>query len=442
MNIKKGCLAVICLGSFCMPAYALDWLINPQLDVTERYTDNLRLLIGSHHPGNLITTLSPSLVLGYIEDNEDFQANLRWNQLLYHDDPNIDFSEKLASINYKHSWERLSASLNTSYGEQASLSAESVQLGVNGSGQVQIQVARYTEMIAPAFSYALSEKNNLQIGASYNNTRFGSHPFLGLGFSNYVSQQAYVELIHEYTERLSLNATASYSTYQSNNNFNSTFNFRCLLPKGTFLCSLPGEELYNQYSGTTTLQTGFTYNLAEQWSLVGSAGIRDSNISSATDILPTANSIAQATSSPTSYTTNGKIYSGSINRSFEKGNLNLSANQQLSPASTGTQQQTTQFSANGSYQINERWSTNLNANYLIANSTTANVSNSLIASNNYSRTLTTLSSSLKWQWTPEINLMFTYTYMDQIYTQTNQSARADNMQLQFTYQPLINRQVK
>ena len=94
MNIKKGCLAVICLGSFCMPAYALDWLINPQLDVTERYTDNLRLLIGSHHPGNLITTLSPSLVLGYIEDNEDFQANLRWNQLLYHDDPNIDFSEK------------------------------------------------------------------------------------------------------------------------------------------------------------------------------------------------------------------------------------------------------------------------------------------------------------------------------------------------------------
>lgn len=231
--------------------------------------------------------------------------------------------------------------------------------------------------------------------------------------------------------------------YQSTNRIDSDFVFVCTLPLGSFRCSLPGTEAYSQDSGTTSIQIGADYEFLEKWLLSVSTGIRDSNNNSTVIISPSNTSLASSQGGPQSSSTNGKIYSASLSKSFEKAKINLSANQQLNPASTGTQQQTSSLVASASYQLDERWSTNVNGSYLVADAVyagaTNNSSSSLMA---FNRTLTTLSSSLSWKWTPDINLQLSYTYMDQNYVLYHQTAIANNVELQFIYQPSINRLVK
>ncbi|CAD6874001.1 hypothetical protein [Methylomonas fluvii] len=84
-------------------------------------------------------------------------------------------------------------------------------------------------------------------------------------------------------------------------------------------------------------------------------------------------------------------------------------------------------------------STGINANYLLSESIST-FSNDTTRSNN--RTFITLSPNVQWHWTPEINLNLSYSYRQQVLESINQTITGDSVQLQFSYQPQINRQVK
>jgi hypothetical protein len=139
----------------------------------------------------------------------------------------------------------------------------------------------------------------------------------------------------------------------------------------------------------------------------------------------------------------GHVFSLSLNRKTDWGSFSANAGQQLNPSSSGNQQQTTNFSGNLIYNLNERWSTSLTASYLISEATqnfnTTNNNNTTIDN---TRTVSTLTPNLRWRWTPEINLDLSYTYRQQDFSFLNDSAIGNNLQLQFSYQPQINRQVK
>jgi long-subunit fatty acid transport protein len=139
-----------------------------------------------------------------------------------------------------------------------------------------------------------------------------------------------------------------------------------------------------------------------------------------------------------SFTSSGNVYSGNLNRKFDWGSIDLNAGHQLSPASTNGQRNTTNFSADTRYNLSERWVTALAVNY-VNTEQPSNLGGNL---NNDSRTNVTFTPSLQWRWTPEMNLRLSYSYRQLELGSLNETAESNNVQLQFSYQPQINRQVK
>jgi len=430
---------------------ALDWLVTPSMTLSQRYTDNLRMLYVPHSD-NFITTISPGLVLGYIEDDNDLKLNLNWNQLEYLGDSSLDFSEKIASLNHTFRRDRWSTGITARYGEESSFGT---QLGENGSGILTVQVPRYSTTISPQISYQFTEKNSLQLSGSYLDVSFGPHPNTGgLSFANYNNESVNATATHKYLPNLSFNFTTSYSLYNANNTIPGTTSLpiqNCpgqLPTNGVFpaACyqSTTYQTVYSQTSTTLSYTLGFNYSFDEQTLIAASGGIRNSDTNSGNNV--TVDCVKTSvdcgnSNSPYLSTTSGKIYSASITRSFESGNVNLSYNQQLSPASTGSQQQTTQYGASFAYEFTERWSAGLNASYMLSQYVAGYGSSPSSYANN-NRTITTISPNIKWLWTPEMYFQFSYTYMNQDLVLQNEMATANNLQLQFIYQPQINRQVK
>ena len=135
----------------------------------------------------------------------------------------------------------------------------------------------------------------------------------------------------------------------------------------------------------------------------------------------------------------GQVYQASIQKSFEKGSVSLVGSRNQTPTSQGLQTQT-QLTINNAYTINERWTSGLSASYSRYEVTAAQQNSQL---NFLSRDYFTVSPNINWKWTPEINLALSYTFRHQEFQNSTQSnAQGNSVQLQFSYQPQINHQVK
>ena len=425
-------------------AYALDWLLNPEFGFTERYADNIRMQVVPHKT-NFVTTLSPSLMAGYVADDNELQAKFNWNELIYSDETALDFSEKIASINHTFHSERWKTNFTGIYGYQSSITTFS-EIGAQGSAVgVGVVIPRYTRSLAPEVTYQLSEKNSLDLNGYYADITYGYNPTNTLGYSPYTSEMLNLTFNHRYSDKLSLNSTLGYSIYDTSKTINE--------PNYLGYSGFPSSLFYSQKSNTVTAQVGLQYAFSEQLIFTAGGGIRDSSTHSidnynvaglSCNIL--AENIPFAGSTPykcttINSTTSGKVYNASLRRDFESGNLSLSYNQQLNPSSTGSQQQTQAFSFSSNYELSDRWKVGFIGSYT---KTTA-VAGFLSNVNSYAylnRDLISVSPNLQWQWTPDIHMQFTYTYMDQHYLLLNQTAVANSLQFQFIYQPQINRQVK
>jgi hypothetical protein len=437
MNRKTDFLlpAMLLLSS---NAYALDWLFEPDFSFKERYEDNLRMQINPTR-SNLISTLSPGLMLGYLADDNELRTNFKWNELIYHGQSELDFSEKLADISHRYQAERFKTDLAAQYAEQSSINT---QLDLTGSGDIQTQVARTTRSIAPTVTYNLTERNALQFGYNYVDVAFDRKGNLqnNLSYSDYSNQQYSATAIHTYSPRLSFNLSGSYSAFDSGSDSVSTLNFPNFTRVGNYLVA-PGSyqttSTFSQKSTTFNYQAGLQYAFSEQMQLSLSAGIRNTETQSSFVRKFSGTDIEIANSSQSS-SKSGHVFSASLNRISEWGSFSLSAGQQLNPASTGSQQQSTTFSAGAKYNLSERWAAGINASYLMTESAST-VNNNNVSNN---RTYATLSPNIRWRWTPEINLDLSYTHRQQEYQSIGQTAIGNSVQLQFSYQPQINRQVK
>ncbi|MBD9355747.1 porin family protein [Methylomonas albis] len=433
MKIKTEFL-LPALVLFSTDGYALDLLFKPEFSFKERYDDNVRMQVHPTH-SNLISTISPGVMFGYLADDNELNTRFKWNELIYSSDSALDFSEKLVNLSHKYQSELFKTDLVASYAEESSINTQQdpTQIDptqINESGGVQRLIPRNTKSVAPTLTYYLSEKNSIQLGYSYTDVAYDKKPSLtsSLNYSDYSYQQFSTTGTHAYTERLSFNLTGAYSVYESaNQNPGLAFGF------------IPITSGFSQKSTTFTYQAGLQYLFDEQTQLALSAGIRDTTTESTQFTSSSNPSPLLNTQSSLSKNTMGNVFSASLARKSEWGNFSLSAGQQLNPASTGQQQTSTTFSGQGRYNLTERLSTGINANYLLSESVST-LSNNTSTSNN--RTYITLSPNIQWRWTPEINLDLSYSYRQQVYESNKQTIIGDSVQLQFSYQPQINRQVK
>lgn len=450
MNMKTDFLLPVML-LFATDSYAFDWLFEPDFNFKERYDDNVTMQINDPTiVKSMISTISPGVLLGYIADDNELKARFKWNELIYHDASDLDFSEKILDVSHQYQSDWFRIDLVGAYYEQSSLNT---QLEEAGSGVLLSRLIPQTTMsISPSLLVNLTEKNALQFSYSYLDVSFDRPENLrNLSYSDYTNQQYSATAIHNYSERLSFNLSGSYSKYESTNTIKNNDQFRTLRlnPFGLVDVDQQVTQGFDQSSTTFTYQAGLQYAFDELTQLSLSAGMRDTTTetrqSTAVTFNPEVNNFgiidsflnASAESNQSS-SSSGHVFSASLKRKGEWGDFSLNAGQQLNPASSGQQQQTTSFSVQGRYNLSERWSTGIYASYLTSEATST-VDNS---GNSFNRNYATISPNIQWSWTPEINLQLAYTYREQEYTDRQQTAIANSVQLQFSYQPQINRQVK
>ena len=367
-----------------------DYIFEPVFSANERYEDNLLLQVNPSHV-DWISTLSPAVRLGYLLENGELVANFRCNQLIYHNQSALDAAEKLLNANYNYNGERFDFELNGDHSIQSSLTTE---LGAAGSGRLSnVQILRTSRLIAPTFSYHLTERDTLQLGYSYNDVTYEKRNTSN-GLVDYTSQQMSTSASHKLSERQLVSLSGSYSLFKA-----------------------PSVD---QSSTTLNYQAGWQYSFNEKMQLGLSIGMRNTD--------------TEFQGGKSKSSTSGHTFSANVNRATEWGSISVNAGQQLSPASTGQQQQNTSVSASTIYNINERWYTSLNANYLKSAAAGGTSSND--------RTYATLSPALNWRWTPETKLELSYSYRQQKFDNENDARVGDSVQLQFSYQPQINHQVK
>ncbi len=454
MKIKTEFLlpAMLLLSS---NSHAFDWLFQPDFDAEERYTDNLRMQIKPQRD-NFITTLAPSLAVGFVDKNQDLKASFKWNQLIFQGDPDLeDFAEKIADFSHVYTGERFKTELAARYAEQSSLNT---QLEQDGSGNLQLQIPRFTVSVSPTLTYNLTEKNALRLNYNFLDVSFDRQPG-GLenvfSYSDYQNQQVSITGIHAYSDTLSLNLSVAYSKYDSPTSLpDSSFVFPYCsdgsAPNGSIL-PCPNGNLtavdvltsgdFSQSATNLTYQAGFQYIYDEQTQIAASAGLRDTETTTEFNQTTTYNPqlIPNSSVSTTdSSSGNGFVFSANLNRNSDWGNLILNADQQINPSSNGRQQQTTSFSANLKYVLTERWTTGFDARYQLTESSTNAESENI----NNSRTYYTVTPNLRWNWTPEINLKLSYSYRHQQFDTRDDPSVGNNVMFQFSYQPQINRLVK
>lgn len=429
MKIRQALLLPI-ITLFSGNSCALDWLFEPTFRVTERYTDNLRMQPNPTRD-DFITTISPGVMFGYLADNNELQTSFHWNELIYHSDSNLDFSEKILDLNHQFRAERFKTNLTAQFAEQSSINT---QLDLDGSGDLQTLVPRTTYSIMPSVTYSLTEKTSVQLGYSYLQVDFTQNPNLrnNLGFSDYTNQQFSANFIHAFNERLQFNFTAAYSEFDSSNTSSA--------PIGS--SETPIDILFitdfSQRSTNMLYQLGMQYAIDEKTILSLSAGLRDTESKSSF-----IQSIPRLGPSPLqklsqSSSTLGHVFEADLTRNDEWGEVTLNAGQQLNPSSAGSQRESTTFMAKGRYNINERLTTGITASYLMSDSVSTFRNSSL----KFKRTYTSITPNIRWRWTPQVSVELSYSYRQQDYDSLDRSATSNNVMLQFSFQPQINRLVK
>ncbi|MDD1613853.1 MAG: hypothetical protein LUP98_04295 [Methylococcaceae bacterium] len=410
--MKKGFLVpvILCASFTCQ---ANDYFFNPVISAKERYYSNIRLLQNPPQD-NWISTISPGLNFGLRHENGELKSNFTWNQLFYTNQSELNISEQLFSMGYQHQTGRLQWGTKGYFNNQSFLNTEGTVLGNVRFSQVMAKQLN----IAPTVSYALTELSSLSFDYAYNKTTYEKNQNLYL--SNYDYHQASGTFTHLYTEHDKLNATLSSSRYKAQVQDRTTFN--------------------------NIAQLGWQHSFSEQLVTYVSAGINYSQTDVSVSPVGSNRGLPVYRDPVTGFFTDeqpvvksngfGGVYQASIQKSFEKGSVSLVGSQNQTPTSQGLQTQT-QIAINTAYNINERWTSGLSGSYSIYKMPAQQNSQF-----NNNRTYASISPNINWKWTPEINVGLSYTYRQQEYKSDPQAREDNSVQLQFTYQPQTNYQVK
>jgi len=428
---------MLCASLTCQ---ANDYFFNPVFKTKEAYYSNIRLL-QTPPQDNWVTTLSPGVNFGLRHENGELKSNFTWNQLFYTNQTELNISEQLFSMGYQHKGERLQWGTSGYYYHQSYLNTESTGTVLGAVNFTQIMAKQLS--LAPTVTYAIDERSSLSLDYSYNKTAYDKNPNV-LYYSDYDYHQVSGTFSHLYTENDKLNVTLSGSRYKTVLRDYPTYNE---------VAQLGWQHSFSQQL-VAYVSAGINYSqtkipnlqdpLLSQAFYLGvfpvlydpAVGCRQSLIpgNNPCYIDPDTNGLTPIQRYGVEDSNKfGQVFQGSIQKSFERGSVSLVGSRNQTPTSQGLQTSTS-LSINNAYTINERWTSGLTATY----------SNNVITGqqrNLYDRTNITISPNINWKWTPEINVGLSYTFRHQEYK--NQSNALGNIvQLQFSYQPQTNYQVK
>lgn len=415
MNKKR--LPVIILGLFGTGnCQAFDYYLNPRFVANQRYDTNINMQQDPRQ-AHWVSIVSPGADFAFSRDNSEFKSSFTWNQLFYFNNSSLNIDEQLLHVDYQHKLEQLEWKFKGDYNNQSSLSTEETGTGAQNN---LTQVLRKQINLNPSVSYTFDSKNSLVLDYNFVDVKYQQNQNLFF-LSDYDYHQASTIFYHLYSEQDKFNLSLSSSRYKTPVQDQTSYNH---------VAQLGWQHSFNEQfssfisAGANYAQTESTVAFQRVFSIGGTDFFFD----------PFSNRFVTEPGLTTKEDFVGSVFQVGLQKNFERGSVSINSSQQQSPTAQGLQTRT-EVAVNNVYALSDRWSTGLTASYSINEVDSEQ-------NNRFNRTNYSISPTISWKWTPEVNLRLSYTYRQQKYEGQNQPSEGNVALLQFTYQPQINRQVK
>jgi hypothetical protein len=391
------------------PGQAAEWTAQPAITARHEYNDNINLSI---HPHSSVrgSFLTPSLDFGVNTPVWQVSGGVSATQRRYSGQAGLDRDDNTSRLSTAYRTERNTWQLNASRSLDSLLATDLI---TPDTGVAQAQRQTETRSVTPSWSWMYSELTMLQVmyqlsDVSYENTQSG-------GLYDYDYRSATVILSHQISVLNRVFVTGGYSRFQvPNTGFDSDTRSvqigatRIFSPsvQGTLQAGLRNTESFTRggnpiFSRFSTVINGEVVDVLVQTGVTQDARLEDT----------------------------ATVYSGSLERQFEKTLARLTVSRTLNPTGSGGQseQDTLGLVLNNPLTLRLMWS--VSGNLLKTRAFEGNITNSDL-------TYYDFNSGLDWQWLRDWNVGLNYRYGHVKRVAEAESADSNSVYLTLKYRPL------
>lgn len=323
----------------CLTAQAAEWVAEPSVNLRGEYDDNFRLTSAAHNDvwG---TILDPRLTLSRRSELWKINAAGRIRAANYTGDDGLDTVDNFFDLNMKRQLERGSLQASASLANDTTLQNEELDID---TGITVNQIDRTQKNIEFTGQYMFTESTWLEASVALHKIEYDGGEQYGL--LDYEYSTPGVQIIHQLNPKTQVFSILNHTTvkYENNSNLESI---------------------------TDSLQIGASYDITETWNVSGSIGNRRTRTS---ESVPTGTVrpgfeilfpyVYDLVDVPRDSESTGLVYDARLSRQLESGHLNLSASQEVTPSSTGTDTETTRIGIDGLHRFDAKLSGILAVSY-------------------------------------------------------------------------------
>lgn len=408
-------------------SYAIEWGAEPAIGVGYEYNDNIFLTTVAHEAVNGFT-LSPSLDLSARQESWELRSSTQLTDRRYVNRSDLDADNGTTGLSYVYQTERNQLRLKGAYTNEAAWASSQIDPDI---GLVQTNTRRATKLAEPNWNLMLTE--NLQLNLDYEWTAVTYENGLATNLLDYQQRVPSLTLSDQITSRTSLTAVLAYSEFEVTTPQDQIVQ-NSLIPT------------YTTSSRSTYAQVGITYAFSENLngSLMG--GPRKT-VSSEVNIPWNSPPWTQFISPQFFYcayvqtidpgascgliqqttTTNGNVFSGQLESTFELTHATLKFSRSVGASGSGSQVQSGNVNLRIDRQITQdRLSAWFEANGYLFTALSASATNQ-------DRHYYQLTPGMHWRWTRYLSLDASYRYQRQRYVGQNDYARSNAFYVTLSY---------
>ena len=421
-----ACAAGILSLGCAEPASALEWRFNGDAKIAEEYNTNIFLNAPAPKDGAWGQGFDTMGQFGVSDLNWHSRLVGRFNNRWYLPNSSLDYQNQLFNWNADYALERSRFGLDAEYNLDTTLTQAADV--ASDLGFVFARIPKTTRVLAPNWHYDLSEKTELGLNYSYQDTEYDSKKNLNR-FPNSRAHTGSLELSHTWNERLRLFGNATYTDYALTSQDNEL-----VFPNRFFdsITLVPGSTTSIR---TTTGMAGFDYALSETLQVSLAGGLQYNQTATPKQFVrsyaqfPDGNILLLANRENAASSANslGEVFSAKIDQRFENSNINLSISRSISPNITGQLFTYETYGVSGQYRFSPLLSGSLSATY--------SEQTSPAQQNQAAQTLQRLSlqSSLNYQWSEHWVLSGNYQYSQIEYSQRTETPNNHALYLNLQY---------
>jgi len=364
-------IAVFMMLLFLSNGYAAEWSLTSVLNSSLKYDDNI--FMREDKKGDYQANITPTMIISRQSDSSEISLSAGYVLDRYETASQLDADYPFWHLDSGYQTERSDWQLEFDYSQSSSRND-----AADDTGDFETNAIVTSKSVSPSYSFQLTDQDTLFLSASYSKRDYST-----VDFNDNETMLFSSNWQHQFDERLNAGLSVSFSNIESKGRSVET-----------------NDDIYS-------IQLMSAYDLSDTWNMRGSLGLRQLQ-SEQTDLagLVTINK------------DNGQSLGLDISYSGELNSANAGLSRSVSPSSLGDVNEVDRVNLNLSRKLSEELSINIQASYQV----TALVS----GDNNDKRKNMSLSSSINWQFSREVDLLVLYNYRQQKVSTLNVDTNANS----------------